>query len=259
MKKIITLILGIALVYGCSTNSDSNESSNSIGLLPKTYYSSSGETVNLYYNGNKIVSSGNENYTYNGNLIASSGYTNDPSINPNGYNQTQNYNYTNSILTSINYFSSMANYTITFTYNLDGSISENRTYSNGTVYEIYYKRYYSQGNCIKEEEFRRINGVWTLQYTTTSTFDNKNGPFNNILGFPELFRPRRGYKNNETGFIIKNGLGQITNTNQKTHIYNSENYPIQIASTTTNYSVNPQTGVSTPGIPTTENITITYY
>ena len=260
MKKIITLILGIALVYGCSTNSD-NDSSTSTGLLVKTKTEvESNESQTFTYNGNKIISmdlylgtinQSSYTYTYNGNFIISSQRNCNFSTNPSCYNQTTNYNFTNNIVTSLNYFSSMTNYTITYTYNLDGSISENKTYSNGTTSDTYYKRYFSQGNCSKEEEFRKMNGVWTLQYTTTYTFDNKNSPFINILGFD--------YKNNMTGFIVKNGLGQITNTNQTTYIYNSENYPIQIASTTTNYSVDPQTGVSTPGTPTTKNTTITYY
>jgi len=271
MKKIITLILGIALVYGCTSNSN-DDSTNSTGLLVKTITEvERNESQTFNYNGNKIISIDfnigavnrfNLTFTYNGNFIISSLRNCNFSTNPSCYNQTVSYNYTNNILTSLNYYSSMSNYVRTFTYNSDGTVSENTTYQpSGTGSINYYIRYFSQGNCVREDEFRKINGVWTLQYTTTYTFDNKNNPFSNILGWYALSNPtgEDSNKNNQVGSITKNGSGQITNTNQTTHIYNSENYPIQIASTTTNYSVNPQTGVSTPGIPTTENITITYY
>lgn len=263
MKKLIAFVLGIALFYSCSSNSDNNNSS-STGMLVKTI-ADSYVTMTFNYNGNKLYTldniGGSTIFTYNGNLIISSQQTNNPTTNPNGYNVTENYNYTNNLLTSLNYSSSMSNYNRTYTYNLDGTISENTTYQpSGSVSTDYTKRYFSQGNCVREDEFFKINGVWVLQYTTSRTFDNKNSPFINILGWCEVSNPMgKCNKNNEVGFIVKNGLGQITNTNQTIYVYNSQNYPIQIATTTTNYSINPQTGVSIPGSPTTENISITYY
>ena len=267
MKKLILTILASTLILSCSNNSESTDPTSS-GPLIKTFSDiGRNESQTYTYNGNIITSidlnigANNqfiETFTYNGNFIISSQLNCNLSTNPNCGNETTNYNYTNNVLTSLNYLSSMSNYIRTYTYNSDGTISENTTYQpSGTGSMTYYKRYFSQGNRIKEDEFRKINGVWTLQYTTTYTFDDKNSPFINILGWYELTNPMGSWencdKNNAIGFITKNGLGQITNTNQTTYVYNSQNYPTQIAYTTTN-SVN-----STSPTTTTENFTITYY
>ena len=59
--------------------------------------------------------------------------------------------------------------------------------------------------------------------------------------------------------IIENASNVITRTVQITYQYNSENYPISSTGVITNYTINSQTGVSTPQAPISQSGTITYY
>ena len=97
MKKLFTLVLGIALAYSCSTNSDNNNSS-STGLLIKTETESSGTTT-YNYNGNKLSNisySPSEigTFTYNGELIIKQ------EDNGGRVNSATTYNYSNNLLSS---------------------------------------------------------------------------------------------------------------------------------------------------------------
>jgi hypothetical protein len=121
-------------------------------------------------------------------------------------------------------------------------------------------RYYSQGNCIKDEEFSISNGVSTLIDTTTFTYDTSNSPYKNITGFYSWSNPQ-GFEsiNNLKSELHKNASNLTTRTVQITYQYNSENYPISYTSVITNYIINSQTGSSTPQTPINQSGTITYY
>jgi hypothetical protein len=266
MKKIIITILASTFILSCSSNSDNNNSS-SAGPLIKTE-TSIGGTATYNYNGNKlstIIYSPSETttYTYNGDLIIKE--------NNNGgrVNSVTNYNYSNNLLSSFSGNESSSNITSTsnstYTYNSNGSITEMQTNTYTTSGNIQttnskHIRYYSQGNCIKDEYFSISNGIATLVDTATFTYDTSNTPYKNITGFYSWSNPQGFYSiNNVKSEIHKNASNATTRTVQITHQYNSENYPISYTSVITNYTINSQSGATTPQTPITQSGTITYY
>jgi hypothetical protein len=267
MKKLILTILASTLILSCSNNSD-NIDSTTTGPLIKSE-TSIGGTATFNYNGNKlsnIVYSPSEsvNYTYNGDLIIKE------ENNGNGrVNSTTNYNYVNNLLSSISSIESATNISntsnSTYTYNSDGSITvmSTRTTINLGITQINnskHIRYYSQGNCIKDESFSISNGVSTLVSTITFTYDTSNSPYKNIKGFYSLANPQGFYGlNNLKSETHKNANNKTTRTVQITYQYNSQNYPISSTGVITNYTINSQTGVSTPQTPITQSTTINYY
>ena len=266
MKKLILTILASTFTLSCSNNSDSTNST-STGPLIKTETSIGGtETYN--YNGNKlstILYSPSETitFTYNGDLIIKA------EENGGGVNSVTTYNYSNNLLSSFSGNESYSNTTHTtnktYTYNSSGSITEMTTgttiYSGNTQTDnSKHIRYYSQGNCIKDEYFSISNGVSTLVDTATFTYDTSNSPYKNITGFYSLTNPQGFYSiNNLKSEIHKNTSNITTRTVQITYQYNSENYPTSYTGVITNYTINSQTGASTPGTPSTQSGTITYY
>jgi hypothetical protein len=270
MKKLITLILASTFILSCSSNSDNNNST-STGPLIKTETSISGIetlTTNYNYNGNKLSTilfslGGTANYTYNGDLIIK------VENNAGGQNSVYNYNYSNNFLSSFSGNESFPTFLQslngTYSYNSNSSITGMTTRTitssgNTQISNSKHIRYHSQGNCIKDEEFSISNGIATLTNYTTYSYDTNNSPYKNITGFYACYNPRGILNiNNITSEIHKNAAGIITSTYQTTYQYNSQNFPISSSTVFTNYTINPQTGVSTQGTPSTENVTITYY
>ena len=266
MKKLILTILASTLILSCSNNSESTDPTSS-GPLIKTETSIGGtETYN--YNGNKlsnIIYSPGETitFTYNGDLIIKA------EENGGGVNSVTNYNYSNNILSSFSGIESYSNISTTtnttYIYNSNGSITEMTTRTsinsgNTQTNNSKHIRYYSQGNCIKDEYFSISNGVSTLVETTTFTYDSSNTPYKNITGFYSLTNPQGFYSiNNLKSEIHKNASNVTTRTVQITYQYNSESYPISYTGVITNYTINSQTGASTPQTPITQSGTITYY
>jgi hypothetical protein len=271
MKKLILTILASSFLLSCSTNSANDDSNNpsSNGLLVKTFTDSQGLIGTYHYNGNKLTyTSGSDGstttLTYNGDLIIK-----EESTGGSRSNNIQTMNYSNNLLISSteisNSTNSSSNYNSNYTYNSDGSITEIRTGTNtynGNTTNSSSKnvRFFSQGNCVKEERYSSINGVMTLIETTTYTYDSSNYPLKNITGGYASNSPRNASSvNNPISATSKNASGVITYTNQTTYQYNSQNYPISMAETITNYIPDPQTGTWTPGTPTVYNATFTYY
>lgn len=266
MKKLILTILASTLILSCSNNSDGTNST-STGLLIKTE-TSIGGTTTYNYNGNKLANisySPSEivTYTYNGDLIIKE------EDNGGGVNSATTYNYSNNLLSSSIGNESYSNTTHTtnktYTYNSSGSITEmatSTTINSGNTQTANSKniRYFSQGNCIKEESFSISNGVSTLVDTTTFTYDTSNTPYKNITGFYSWSNPQ-GFEsiNNLKSEIHKNASNVTTRTVQITYQYNSQNFPTSYTGVITNYTINSQTGASTPQTPISQNGTITYY
>jgi hypothetical protein len=266
MKKLILTILASTLILSCSNNSD-NTDSTTAGLKIKTE-TSIGGTTTYNYNGNKLStivypSSETTTFTYNGDLIIkeenSGGRT----------NSVMNYNYSNNLLSSssgiaiTNNISETTNSTLT--YNSNGSITSmnSRTYtSSGNTQTTNGKsiNYFSQGNPVRAEYYSISNGITTLTESVTFTYDTNNSPYKNITGYYALGNPQ-GFSNinNLKSEIHKNASNVTTRTVQITYQYNSENYPISYTSVITNYTINSQTGVSTPQTPISQSGTITYY
>lgn len=266
MRKLILTILASSLILSCSNNSDSTNST-STGLLIKTE-TSIGGTATYNYNGNKLSNvtyspSETSTYTYNGDLIIKE------EENGGGVNGVTTYNYTNNLLSSSTRSESISNISTTtnttYIYNSNGSITEMTTRTsinlgNTQTNNSKHIRYYSQGNCIKDEYFSISNGVSTLIETTTFTYDSSNTPYKNITGFYLLTNPQGFYSiNNLQSEIHKNASNVTTRTVQITYQYNSQNFPTSYTGVITNYTINSQTGVSTPQTPISQSGTITYY
>jgi hypothetical protein len=275
MKKLIYTIFASLFLLSCTSDSANEESNNSTStaLLVKTV-TDSGGTQTINYNGNKITNSSSTDgssstFTYNGNFIIA-----ENTVINNGvsslYNYTSIMSYSNNLLSSYTQNGGSTNYSDSYnqayTYNANGSITENinsiHTNSSGitTSRVNKYIRFYSQGNCIKVEDYRTVNGLMTLTETITYTYDTNNFPFKNITGFYTCFNPI-GFANNNNKIseTHKNASGIVTSVNLITYQYNSQNYPISSTETYTGYIINPQTGTSTPGTPTVSNTTFTYY
>lgn len=266
MKKIILTILASSLILSCSNNSD-NTDSTSTGPLIKTE-TSIGGVATYNYNGNKLSnilysSSETSTFTYNGDLIIKE------EENGGSVNSVTNYNYSNNLLSSLTRSESTSNMSTTtnstYTYNSNGSITEMTTRTtinsgNTQTNNSKHIRYYSQGNCIKDEYFSISNGVSTLVDIATFTYDTSNSPYKNITGFYSLTNPQGDFSiNNLTGEIHKNASNVTTRTVQITYQYNSQNFPINYTGVITNYTINSQTGASTPQTPISQSGTIAYY
>lgn len=265
MKKLILTILASSFLLSCSSDSSNDNSNNpsSTGLLVKTR--TIGTDVATYtYNGNKVVgyTTNNGDYgtaTYNGDFISQLA-----DFTSNNNSNVKNYTYSNNRLSTKNKSTNYSNppYTenSTFTHNVDGSVTENktRTTSTGVVSQFKYKYYYASGNLTKKEEF---NSTMTLIYTTTFTYDNKNSYAKNVTGVFFLNGlDSSPQAHNETGFVkINNVTGFIEETEQITYTYNSQDYPISLTNTHILYYINPQTGVNTASTPDIYSETYTYY
>lgn len=268
MKKLILTILAGTFLLSCSSDSSNDDSNNpsSTGLLVKTETNSNG-TSTYNYNGNKLLngftSGGGEpfnfTFTYSGDFIIT---LNTTAININNISNTA-FNYSNNLLSSstqniiINNIS--RTYNKTYTYNSDGSITENIIVNNGSGSNKFI-RFYTQGNCVREERYDYLNSVISFTGSITYSYDTNNHPCKNITGFYAIQNPQKASSiNNVISETTKNAYGVITKTVQTAYQYNSQNYPVSGTTTTTNYTINPQTGSSTPQTPSVSNITYTYY
>ena len=149
----------------------------------------------------------------------------------------------------------------TYTYNSDGSITvmSTRIYTSpGNTQTTNGKtiNYFSQGNLVRAEYYSITNGINTLIETVTFTYDTNNSPYKNIKGFNVLTNENVNNLKSETH---KNASNVTTRTVQITYQYNSQNFPTSYTGVITNYTINSQTGASTPQTPISQNGTITYY
>lgn len=268
MKKLILTILASTLILSCSNNSDSIDSTSSGPLIRTQTSIGGGGTTTYNYNGYKLSniaypSSETVNYTYNGDLIIKE------ENNGGRVNSVSNFNYSNNLLSSLTGNESTStiskSWNATYSYNSNGSITVMNTKTNNqlgqtpTTINSKHIRYYSQGNCIKDEEYSISNGIATLIGYVTYSYDTKNSPYKNITGLNALYKPQGlSFINNLISEVDYNASGFITSTYQITYQYNSENYPISSSTVYTYYTINPQTGVSTQASQSTNNTTITY-
>jgi hypothetical protein len=268
MKKLIYTILASSFLLSCSTdssNEDSNNSSNS-GIVPKTI-SEGNYLITYTYNGNKAVG-----YTTNTGDYGTATYNGDNIINwsdfsTNNESYIVNSTYSNNVLISqsinTNYTNPPYTENCTFIYNSDGSVTVNitKTTSTGIISQFKNIYFYTSGNLIKKEQYYVVNSIMTLSYITNYTYDNKNNVYKNITGINLLKGDSAigGGDNNVTGYERTDATGNIVETQQVTYTYNSQNYPLSRTETNTSYTINPQTGISTPETPEIYYWVITYY
>ena len=265
MKKLIYIILASSLLISCSSNSSNNDANNT-GLLIKSMKLNNDNPTLYNYYGSKLSNilyfdGSTSTFTYSGDLIIK-----EQNNGTNGSNYVYTYNYLNDVLNSStsNIFAAPStnyNYVHTYTYNSDGSLTATvtGTYSNsGNTQSSNSKHilYFSQGNCVKIENYNSSN---ILTGSSTYTYDTKNNPYKNVTGYYSLHAFNGFSINNQITETHKNAQGVTDVIYQTSYQYNSQNFPISNTTTSTNYSINPQTGVLTPGTQYTDIITYTYY
>jgi hypothetical protein len=259
MKKLILTILASSFLLSCSSDSSNDDSNNPSGngllLKTETDYFITPTTITYNYNGYKINTieepdGSSSSFTYNGDFIIKIENLSEPS--------TITMNYLNDLLVSENQISASGNTFTNITYNSDGSITENNNDSNGNPISRTI-RFYSQGNCIKQESYSSTNGLMTLTGTILSTFDNKNSPYKNITGLYLWCKPLGMNVNNALSITSKNADGIVTSVTQFTYQYNSQNYPVSKSRTYIPYTISPgANGGSFPGVPGPSTISNTY-
>ncbi|MBK9225101.1 MAG: hypothetical protein IPO23_11685 [Flavobacterium sp.] len=218
MKKINLFGFGILfsiLILSCSSEGESTSDSTSLILPKKTNfiensdYDIIGQDTYITYNGNKIVSEITEDqwknvFTYTGDFI-----TKIESYDYGELYETIDYTYLNGKLASrfkrnIDGQSSTS-YLTNYTHNPDGTVSYSSKYGKGILT-------FKNGNLINDGE-------------NTYEYDNKNNPFNNILGISVLSIDR----DTETAIynVSKNNCTKTKGNELTNHdiTYNSNGYP----------------------------------
>lgn len=234
MKKLFCLFGFSALLLTSCSSSDSSSSSDSDVLVTKSV-----ETDNL--SGTTLTT----NYTYNGKKLVKE-------TDSDGYYQT--YTYTGDLITKITYLSDADEIeeTETFTYNadskliryvraevfIDQGVREEFVYnSDGTISTTTYSGtatsqtdllntsviHFSGGEVSMTELF---DGS-TLVSTHTYTYDTKNTPFKNVIGFDKIAvieAESIGLNHNILVDDYTESSNNFIYTN--TYTYNSSNYPL---------------------------------
>ena len=219
----LLIITSVALT-SCSNNRNDTGSPTSI-LVKKiiiTHSPNDIETLIYKYDGNKIISKSSDggfvcNYTYTGNVITKIQET----VN-NAFQNSSEYTYVDGkVATAI----LMQNYggtdTYSYTYNTNGSISykRTRTGSQNTTGLLTI----TNGNIIKNEEF--YGGQYPSTSTYTFSYDTKNNPFKNVLGFNLLLDPDTDiFSPNNMTIDGSGGSGNLRNYTFK---YDTNNFPIE--------------------------------
>lgn len=256
MKKNILYLVIIFSIIGCSKSSDElqnseptqNPNTNSI-LINKIETTTNGVTTvdNYRYFGNKIqhinyYEANSQSYLYTGsntNYVSSICF-NDTDI------EYIFYNYSNDRLTSFYYIlRNLGKYEYpgkrihtAITYNNDGTIDYEKTllvpYHDG--HQRNYvpsplgtgKYTFQNGNLIKDE-------FLGIQYNevTNYTYDTKNKPTKNILGFNKIFDNGTFSMNNiisinytRNNTPTNGAINQIIKNTTYSYIYNSNDFPI---------------------------------
>lgn len=231
MKKILFFLSGIAFLLNSCSNDDSTNSVNpSSDVLPvkiiQTYEDGSSFSVDITYNGNKVLkliySDGTfVDYIYSDNIISKVEYyrnevlyqeeffqydNNDRLVNHKRFeyeNVAQDYDYAKDV---------------TYSYNLDGTVSS--IMMSGEVLD---PNFTDTAVFTLNDYGEVILANHNQGYIESFTYDNKNSPFKNILGFDKL----RFSGNNPTAYL-HNFISEVNPHNTTTHIYtyNSNDYPL---------------------------------
>lgn len=243
MKKIITLLNCLSLLFISCTNNDEvepiNTPSQNVNCKPnKIKWTDPADPsyldIDVYtYQGNKIV----KYVTNNGEFETRYTYTNDLITRIDYYESNVQYIYeeftynSDNKLIMVNEFHSdfmggYTNRTHQFIYNIDGTVNE--IHNNPSSWTI-YKKYYldSSGEIIKEERYNDqtyTNLVSTYLFTYDS---NKNNPFKNITGFQNLGIYWSRFETN--GLNLNLLTNNSPTDDDKFEInYDTYNYPVKI-------------------------------
>lgn len=245
MKKLICL-LGITMVTltSCSNEEfDTSEpnvtESNTNGtVLKKTVAIINGgspvTTGEYIYNGDKlakIITSDDKyvTYSYTGDLITSREFYTNAILNT---KEIFEYNANNQL---VNFKRVKPNNSIVYRaiygYNTDGTITVTGykgalTDQNSEISKR--KVFVENGQVSKIETYVNVNGSMVTE-TSRYTFDTKNSPFNDILGFDKLTyydSALNGNAHNVTGLSISSATNANASSDPIQYTYNAFDYPV---------------------------------
>ncbi|WP_223678718.1 hypothetical protein [Flavobacterium hibisci] len=230
MKKILFLFGALAFALtSCSSDDDSSGSSDLVLLKKEISTDSDGDKVitNYAYDGNKIVkitvdgSTDGVYFTYTGNLITKMEFKYDGDV-----EQINKYEYdSNNLLISFVMTEPLEEYGFkeVYKYETDGSITVTtfrgddvaQTTANGTR-----KITFTAG------EITKITS--TDSPSRSYTYDDKNNPFKNILGYDKI-----SFVEGEASGIVHNIVSEkdLDNnevTSSYVFTYNAANYPTKV-------------------------------
>lgn len=240
MKKIALAVLVIATLFtSCSSNDnpDNPLPTETYILVKKTIDSdvSGSITSNYTYVGNKIVSIISTDglstvFTYTGNLITKVESFSGTNLDS---RETFSYNSNGKLATYVNLdFNSSLGYKETYNNNTDGTISYTHysgDLSNQTLFENTGLIQFDGGEVSRLEEY--FSGSTTPYFVVEFTYDTKNNPYKNVLGFSKI-----DFVDGNLGGITHNVLSENYNNDVAPQItysytYNALNYPTQVVET----------------------------
>lgn len=257
MKAIFKIILLLLVITSCS-NSDNDINPN--GLLLRKVISDDSDITLLFYNGIRIermeTMSANDGlyetiFYYTGDLITKIEEYDGATL-----SSVLRYQYDgqgNPIsFIDYNYYNNTSEKVI-LTYNLDGTLTYN-LYKGNLVSQNNISSCQSNATLTNGEitSFNEVDNTYSgspSNKTYTLTYDNKNTPFKNILGFEKILLIDRYFwgfgvnHNNVKEITIDNLTGESYTSMIADIQYNSNNFPINIEYTY-KYSYN-DTGIST--------------
>ncbi len=231
MKKILFLIIVSCLLTFCSSDSSSSSASDESILLKKIIRENENgiTTINTYvYEGRKITTSSFSTYLqkfyYSGNLV-----TKVESYNSGQLMSVFTFEYNSS--------EKLVQYKLvspdigrserdTYVYNNDNTISVNHyTAIDDDNETLQTQKYFtdSSGEIIKIERYSANSTATTLY-----TYDTKNNPFKNVIGFDKLLNiVGQGIKHN-TLTTHETAFDGVINQNEKVITYNTQDYPLNM-------------------------------
>jgi hypothetical protein len=245
MKKLISLLsITMVLLASCSndefdtTEPNVTESNTNGTVLKKTVAIINGGTAvttgEYIYDGNKlakIISSDDKyvTYFYTSDLITSREFYN------NGILSTKEIFEYNANKQLVNFKRVKPNNTIVYravyVYNTDGTITVTG-YKGALVdqnSEISKRKVFLEnGQASKIETYLNVNGSIATE-TTHYTFDSKNSPFNDILGFDKLTfydSSLNGNAHNVTGLNVTSSSNTNSGADAIQYTYNAFDYPV---------------------------------
>jgi len=234
MKKLILLFTAVSLALSsCSSDADPLPSPTPVVdvntiLVKKRIYTETGspsETYDYTYNGNKLSkitdAYGDSKITYTGDLITMVEHFDNAQILEESDHFT--YNSLNKMTTYVykDVISNIGNKEL-YVYNSDGTITANKYQGNATTQTTFtgsYKLFLQNNEVVKCEEY---NSTGSLFNTINYTYDGKNNPFKNIIGWANV-----SYTNDRLGGIFQNVVTEVSNLDNfnNTYTYNSSNFP----------------------------------
>ncbi len=230
MKKIVLFTLIASAFASCSSDDSGNQPTQGGVLLASTVQTTGSDsyTTNYSYNGNKIVSAVNVGgettlYTYTGNAITGIEVQNS------GGNTSYEFEFTysNGRLSEAKRTQTGTGMVLrqTFSYPNATSITGQTFLGNATSQtQLLYDQVYTIG---QNEEVSTVANTANGTTTTYSyTYDAKNNPFKNVVGWSDLLL-LQGVNHNILTSVSPNGSEEIV------YQYNSEDYPSTSTRTST--------------------------